>query len=84
MKKIIKITPATPIGKLEEICLRFNNQTVFNNSNTIKQHFLTKKLFQFISTGVVVKDFNISIVYVRYVLNYLFELSCKIDKIKMS
>ena len=54
MKKIIKITPATPLGKLEEICLCFNNQAVFNNSNTIKQHFLTKKLLQFISTGVVV------------------------------
>ena len=54
MKKIIKITPATPLGKLEEICLCFNNQAVFNNSNTIKQHFLTKKLLQFISTGVFV------------------------------
>ena len=55
MKKIIKITPPTPLGKLEEICLCFNNQAVFNNnSNTIKQHFLTKKLLQFISTGVVV------------------------------
>ena len=54
MKKIIKITPATPLGKLEEICLCFNNQAVFNNSNTIKQHFLAKKLLQFISTGVVV------------------------------
>ena len=53
MKKII-ITPATPLGKLEEICLCFNNQAVFNNSNTIKQHFLAKKLLQFISTGVVV------------------------------
>ena len=77
------ITPATPLGGLEEICLCFKNQAVYNNNNTIEQHFAYKHLFQFISTGVIVlrlPSFNISIVYARYVLNYLFELSCKIDK----
>ena len=54
MKKIIKITPATPLGRLEEICLCFKNQAVYNNNNTIEQHFAYKHLFQFISTGVVV------------------------------